>query len=145
MQDLSLSAARLGIHWACGFTLCCFLFWGLVASAFWISKSRWSSCQPGAARVVTVARFLALVWMEGPPRYPRDPSIHTIPTLGPTVCEWCLRWAIWIPKDVVSNSSRGLGSSETGQLFLSELRPVLVSPKALPVWSVQHQKANVNL
>ena len=28
----------------------------------------------------------------------RDPSIQIIPTLGPKVCIFYLRWAIWIPR-----------------------------------------------
>ena len=28
----------------------------------------------------------------------RDPSIHIIPTVGPRVYKYYLRWAIWIPR-----------------------------------------------
>ena len=33
-----------------------------------------------------------------PQQYPRDPSIQIIPTLGATVRECYLHWAIWIPR-----------------------------------------------
>ena len=33
----------------------------------------------------------------------RDPSIQTIPTLGPKVCKYYLHWAIWIPRDFGSD------------------------------------------
>ena len=41
----------------------------------------------------------------------RDPSIQIIPTLGPKVCIFYLRWAIWIPRKVQKYSWLALAHS----------------------------------
>ena len=45
----------------------------------------------------------------------RDPSIQTIPTLGPRVCRYCLHWADWIPwESVTSHLSAKLAAGPLG-------------------------------
>ena len=39
----------------------------------------------------------------------RDPSAQIMPTLGPTVCRYCLHWAVWI-SSVGSRRGRNSGS-----------------------------------